>query len=146
MTGHCGSLPLLYVQPIMAHTSSKSLVELNTDEHKTTFVNVTQMLSSLTCTPKLKWLNNPSPLHQPQKLSSYSKHLLLPQYNHLLLPQHPSKLQPEALQQQPAPSGRHLQPQMFNRRLAELMSHLANLVMSVRHHNALLSTCKYQPR
>ena len=29
----------------MAHTSSKSLVELNTDEHKTTFVNVTQMLS-----------------------------------------------------------------------------------------------------
>ena len=37
---------------------------------------------------------NLSPLHQPQKLYSYSKHLLLLQYNHLLLPQHPSKLQP----------------------------------------------------
>ena len=59
MTGHCGSLPLLYVQPIMAHTSSKSLVELNTGEHETTFVNITQMLSSLTHTPRLKWLDNP---------------------------------------------------------------------------------------
>ena len=29
------------MQPIMAHTSSKSLVELSTDEHETTFVNVT---------------------------------------------------------------------------------------------------------
>ena len=94
------------MQPIMAHTSSKSLVELNTGEHETTFVNITQMLSSLTRTPRLKWLDNLSPLHQPQKLYSYSKHLLLLQYNHLLLLQHPSKLQPEALQQQPAPSGR----------------------------------------
>ena len=141
MTGHCGSLPLLYVQPIMAHTSSKSLVELNTDEHETTFVNVTQMLSSLTHTPRLKWLDNLSPLHQPQKLYSYSKHLLHLQYNHLLPLQHPSKLQPKALQQQPAPA-----PQMFNHRPAELMSHLADLVMSVRHHNALLSICKYQMR
>ena len=58
--------------------------------------------------PRLKWLDNPSPLHQPQKLYSYSKHLLLLQYNHLLLLQHPSKLQPKALQQQPTPSGRHL--------------------------------------
>ena len=146
MTGHCGSLPLLYAQPIMAHTSSKSLVELNTDEHKTTFVNITQMLSSLTHTPRLKWLDNLSPLHLPQKLYSYSKHLLPLQYNHLLLPQHPSKLQPKALQQQPTPSRRHLQPQMFNHQLAELMMHLADLVMSVRHHNALLSKCKYQPQ
>ena len=102
MTGHCGSLPPSYMQPIMAHTSSKALVELNTDEHETTFVNVTQMLSSLTCTPRLKWLDNLSPLHQPQKLYGYSKHLLPPQYNHLLLPQHPSKLQPEAQQKTPA--------------------------------------------
>ena len=108
MTGHCGSLPLLYAQPTMAHTSAKSLVELSTGEHETTFVNVTKMLSSLTRTPRLKWLDNPSPLHEPQKLYSYSKHLLLPQYNHLLLLQHPSKLQPEALQQQPTPSRRHL--------------------------------------
>ena len=129
----------------MAHTSSKSLVELNTDEHETTFVNVTLMLSNLTCTPRLKWLDNLSPLHQPQKLYSYSKPLLLPQYSHLLLPQHPSKLQPKALQQQPTSSGRHLQLQMFNHRPAELMSHLADLVMSVRHHNTLLSICKYQP-
>ena len=50
----------------MAHTSSKSLVELSTGEHETTFVNVTQMLSSLTHTPRLKWLDNLSPLHQPQ--------------------------------------------------------------------------------
>ena len=62
---------------------SESLVEQSIDGHETTFVNVTQMLSSLTCTPRLKWLNNLSPLHQPQKLYSYSKHLLLPQYNHL---------------------------------------------------------------
>ena len=133
------------MQPIMAHTSSKSLVKLSTGEHETTFVNITQMLSSMTHTPRLKWLDNLSPLHQPQKLYSYSKHLLLPQYNHLLLPQHPSKGQPEALQQQPTPSRRHLLPQIFNHRPAELMSHLANLVMSVRHHNALLSICKYQP-
>ena len=79
------------MQPIMAHTSSKSLVELSTDEHETTFVNVTQMLSSLTRTPRLKWLDNRSPLHQPQKLYSYSKHLLLPQYNHLLLPATPKQ-------------------------------------------------------
>ena len=79
------------MQPTMAHTLSKSLVELSTDEHKTTFVNVTQMLSSLIHTPRLKWLDNPSPLHLPQKLFSYSKHLLLPQYNHLLLPQHPKQ-------------------------------------------------------
>ena len=85
-----------------------------------------------------------SPLHQPQKLYSYSKHPLLPQYNHLLPPQHPSKLQPKALQQQPTPSGRHLQLQMFNHRMAELLSHLTDLVVSVRHHNALLSICKYQ--
>ena len=138
MTGHCGSLPLLYAQPIMVHTSSKSLVELNTDEHETTFVNVTQNLSSLTCTPRLKWLDSLSPLHQPQKLYSYIKHLLLPQQ--------PSKLQPDALQQQPTPSGRHLQLQMFNHRPAELMSHLADLVVSVRHHHTLLSKCKYQLR
>ena len=146
MTGHCGSLPLLYMQLIMAHTSSKSLVELSTDGHETTFMNVTQMLSSLTHIPRLKWLNKPSPLHQPQKLYSYSKHLLLLQYNHLLLPQHPSKLQPKALQQHPAPSAKHMQLQMFTHWLAELMSHLTDLVMSVRHHNALLSICKYQPR
>ena len=143
MTGHCGSLPLLYVQPIMAHTSSKSLVELNTGEHETTFVNITQMLSSLTHTPRLKWLDKPrhhsinlrsctvtastycshstticcsrnTQASCSPKPYSYSKHLLLPQYNHLLLPQHPSKLQPEALQQQPTSSGRHLQLQMFN--------------------------------
>ena len=84
----------------------KLLVELSTGKHKTTFVNVTQMLSSMTHTPKLKWLDNLSPLHQPQKL--YSKHLLLPQYTHLLFPQHPNKLQPKALQQQPASNGRHL--------------------------------------
>ena len=144
MTGHCDSLPLYYVQPIMAHTSSKSLVELSTDEHETTFVNITQMLSTITHTPRLKWLDNLSPLHQPQKLYSYSKYLLLLQYNHLLPKQHPSKLQPEALQQQPASSGRHLQLQMFNHRPAELMSHLTDLVISVRYHNALLSICKYQ--
>ena len=132
------------MQPIMAHTLSKSLVELRTDEHETTFVNITQMLSSMTHTPRLKWLDNLSPLHQPQKLYSYRKHLLLPQYNHLLLPQHPSKLQPEALQQQPGSSRGHLQWQMFNHRLAELLSHLTDLVMSVRHHNVLLSICKYQ--
>ena len=40
------------------------------------------------------------------------KHPLLPQHNHLLLPQQPGKLQPKALQQQPAPSGRHLHVQM----------------------------------
>ena len=131
------------MQLIMVHTSSKSLVELSTDEHETTFVNITQMLSSLTHTLRLKWLDNLSPLHQPQKLYSYSKYLLLLQYNHLLLLQHPSKLQPEALQQQPAPSGRHLYLQMFNYRLAELLSHLADLVMSVRHHNALLNICKH---
>ena len=50
----------------MAPTSSKFL-ELSTDEHKTTFMNVTQMLSSLTCTPKLKWVDNPSPLNEPQE-------------------------------------------------------------------------------
>ena len=132
------------MQPIMAHTLSKLLVEQSIGEHKTTFVNVTQMMSSLTCTPRLKWLDNPSPLHQPQKLYSYSKYSLLPQYNHLLLPQHPSKLQPKALQQQPTPSRRHLQLQMLNHQLAELMLHLTNLVVSVRHHNALLSICKYQ--
>ena len=71
-------------------------------------IHVTQMLSNLTHAPRLKWLDNLSPLHQPQKLYSYSKHLLLLQYNHLLLPQHPTKLQPEALQQQSTPSGRHL--------------------------------------
>ena len=167
-TGCCRKAPLYagqHAQPIMAHTSSKSLVELNTDEHETTFVNITQMLSSLTHTPRLKWLDNPSPLyqpqklysyikylthtprlkwldnpsplHQPQKLYSYIKYLLLPQYNCLLLLQHPSKLQPKALQQQPTSSGRHLQLQMFN--------HLTDLVVSVRHHNALLSICKYQP-
>ena len=32
-----------------------------------------QMLSSLTHKPRLKWLDNPSPFHQPQKLYSYSK-------------------------------------------------------------------------
>ena len=52
------------MQPIMTHTSSKSLVELSTGEHETTFVNVTQMLSNLTRTPRLKWLDNLSPLHQ----------------------------------------------------------------------------------
>ena len=45
---------------------------------------------ALTCIPRLKWLDNLSPLHQPQML--YSKHPLLPQHNHLLLPQHPNKL------------------------------------------------------
>ena len=129
------------MQPIMAPTSSRSLVELSTDEHETTFMNITQMLSNVTRTPRLKWLDNLSPLHQPQKLYSYSKHLLLLQYNHLLLPQHPSKLQPKSLQQRPTSSGRHLQPQMFNHQLAELLSHLADLVVSVRHHNALLSIC-----
>ena len=54
------------MQPIKAHTSSESLVELSIDGHKTTFVNVTQILLSLTHTPRLKWLDNPSPLHQPQ--------------------------------------------------------------------------------
>ena len=64
-----------------------------------------------------------------------------------LLPlQYLSKLQPKALQQQPASRRRHLQLQMFNHWPAELMSHLADLVMSVRHHDALLSICKYQPR
>ena len=29
---------------------------------------------------------------------------------------------------------------------AELLSHLTNLVVSVRHHNTLLSKCKYQPQ
>ena len=53
----------------------------NIDEHETTFVNVTQMLSSLTHMLRLKWLDNLSPLHQPQKLYSYIKHLLLLQYN-----------------------------------------------------------------
>ena len=125
----------------MAHALLKSLVELSTDEHEMTFVNVIQMLSSLTHTPRLKWLDNLSPLHQPQKL--YSKHPLLAQYNHLLLPEHPSKLQPEALQQQPVPSRGHLQLQMYNHQLAELMPHLTDLVVSVRHHNALLNRCKY---
>ena len=98
-----------YAQPIMAHTSSKSLVELSTGEQETTFVNVTQMLSSLTHTPRLKWLDNLSPLHSTSEaVPATASTLLLPQYNHLLLPQHPSKLQPKALQQQPAPSGRHL--------------------------------------
>ena len=73
----------------------------------------------------------------------YNKHPLLPQYNHLLPLQLPRKLQPEALQQQPAPGRRHLQLQMFNHQLAELMSHLTDLVMSVRHHNTLLNMCKY---
>ena len=54
MTGHCGSLPLWYVQWIMVHTLSESLVELSTDEYETTFVNITQMLSSLTYTPKIE--------------------------------------------------------------------------------------------
>ena len=83
----------------------KSLVEPSIDEYKTTFVNVTQMLSSLTHTSRLKWLDNLSSLHQPQKL--YSKHPLLLQYNNLFLPQYPSKLQPEVLQQQSASSRRH---------------------------------------
>ena len=125
----------------MAHMLSESLVELSTDEHETTFVNITQKLSSMTHAPRLKWLNNLSPLHQPQKL--YSKHPLLPQYIHLLLLQHPSKLQPKALQQQPTSSRRHLQLQMFNHQLTELMLHLTDLVMSVRHHNALLNICEY---
>ena len=60
MTGHCGSLPLLYMQPIMAHTSSKSLAELSTDEHEATFVNVTQMLSSLTHTTKVEVAGQPN--------------------------------------------------------------------------------------
>ena len=60
----------------MAHTSSKSLVELSTDEQETTFMNVTQMLSSLTHTPRLKWLDNLSLLHQPQK--PYSKYPAAP--------------------------------------------------------------------
>ena len=46
----------------MAHTSSKSLVEQSIDEHETTFVNITQMLSDLTRTSRLKWLDNLSPL------------------------------------------------------------------------------------
>ena len=102
MTGHCGSLPLLYTQPIMAPTSSKLLVVLSTDEHKTTSVNVTQMLSSLTHLPRLKWLDNLSPHPQPHKLYSnhlLSEHPLLLQHNHLFSLQHPSKLQPKALQQ-----------------------------------------------
>ena len=125
----------------MARTLSELLVELSTDKHETTFMNITQMLSSLTHIPKLKWMDNMSPLNQPRKL--YSKHPLLLQYNHLLLPQHQSNLQPEALQQQLSPSRRHLQLQMYTHQSAELMSHLANLVMSVRHHNTLLNICKY---
>ena len=58
-------------------------------------------------------------------------------------PMTPSKLQPKALQQQPTHNGRHLQLQMFNHQMAELLSHLANMVISVRHHNALLSICKF---
>ena len=86
-------------------------------------------------------MDNLSPLNQPQKL--YSKHPLLLQYNHLLLLQHPSNLQPETLQQQPSASRRHLQLQMYTHQSAELVLHLANLVMSVRHHNTLLNMFKY---
>ena len=82
--------------------SSFALQQLSTDEHKTIFMNVTQMLSNQTSTPRLKWLDNLSSFHQPQKL--FNEHPLLPQHNHLLLLQHPSKLQPEALHQQPTPS------------------------------------------
>ena len=100
-------LLLLYVQLIMAPTSSKSLVEMSTNEDETTFMNVTQMLSSLICILRLKWLDNPSPLCQPQKL--ISKYLLFPQHNHLLLPQHPSQLQSKALQHK-TPATADVQP------------------------------------
>ena len=41
------------------YTSSKSLVELNIDEHETTSMNITQMLSSLTCTHKVEVAGQP---------------------------------------------------------------------------------------
>ena len=43
----------------MAHTLSKSLVELSTDEHETTFMNITQMLSDLTHTRKVEVAGQP---------------------------------------------------------------------------------------
>ena len=33
--------------------------------------------------------------------------------------------------------------QMYNHRMGELLSHLANLVVSLRYHNILLNRCKY---
>ena len=119
----------------------KVVVELSTDEYETTFVDITQMLSSLTCTPRLRWLDNMSPLPQLRKL--ISKHPLLLQHSHLLSLQYPSKLQPKALQQQTTPSRWHLQLQMYNHQMAELLSHLTHLVMSLKHHNVLLNRCKY---
>ena len=58
-------------------------------------------------------------------------------------PATPKQAAARSLQQQPAPSGRHLLLQMCNNRPAELLSHLADQVVSVRHHNALLNRCKY---
>ena len=58
-------------------------------------------------------------------------------------PATPKQAAAQTLQQQPAPSGRHLQQQMFNHQLSDLMLHLANLVMSVRYPNILLNRCKY---
>ena len=43
-------IKLTYMQPTMAPTSSRLLVELSTDEHKTTFMNVILTLSNLTYT------------------------------------------------------------------------------------------------
>ena len=69
--------------------------------------------------------------------------LVAPTANCLLLPQHWGKLQPETLQQQPTLSGWYLQLQKDNQWLTKLMLHLSDLVMSVRHHSALMNRCKY---
>ena len=49
----------------------------------------------------------------------------------------------QAAAQSPTAATHIQQLQMFNHQLTELMLHLTDLVMSVRHHNALLNICEY---
>ena len=73
-------------------------------KHKTTIVNVTQMLSSLIYVPRLKWLDNLSPLST--LTFSLIRAPTAPTAEPSAAPTTPKQVQPEVLQQQPTPSSK----------------------------------------
>ena len=110
----------------MATTLSKLLVELSADEHhpdavKCEMHSMVEVAGQPVTTPSISAVQRAptDPTTQPSVALTTPK-------------------QAAACNQQMTPAPADVQP-----RLAELMLHFTNLVISVRHHNILLNRCKY---
>ena len=108
--------------------------------HETIFVNVTQMTSSLTNTPRLKWLGNPSALHQPQKL--FSQYPLFPWQTNYCSGNTQGRYSPK-----PYSSNLHQVDDSCTCRCITTNQQnwccTSAMFVSVRHHNTLSNRSKY---